>query len=217
MTGNTTKVVIIDDHKVFAELLALALDGQPDFECVGHAQSVSDGTALVDKTSPDIVVMDVQLGDGDGIAATEELTAAYPDLRVVVLTAFVERRLLQRAAAANACALLPKDGELGGMLQALRTARRGGFAVHPELLRRLVTRNENQQPRPPALTRREQEVLQMLAAGLDARLIAREMGISVNTCRGYVKTLLAKMGAHSQLEAVAVAMRHGLIHAHSAT
>ncbi|HYO39988.1 MAG TPA: response regulator transcription factor [Nocardioidaceae bacterium] len=215
MTGNKQRVVIVDDHKVFAELLALALGAESDLECVGHAQTVSDGAALVNTLRPDIVVMDVQLGDGDGIAATAELTAAHPELRVVVLTAFVERGLLQRAAAANACALLPKDGELVGMLQALRTAKRGGFAVHPELLRRLVARNDSQQPRPPSLTRREQEVLQMLAAGLDARLISREMGISVNTCRGYVKTLLAKLGAHSQLEAVAIAMRHGLIHVHS--
>jgi DNA-binding NarL/FixJ family response regulator len=210
-------VVIVDDHRVFAELLALALKSEPDFECVGHAQSVSDGAAMVEALQPDIVVMDVKLGDGDGIAATAELTARYPDLRVVVLTAYVEQQLLQRAAAANACALLPKDGELVGMLQVLRTAKRGGFSVHPELLRRLVGRTETPKQRPPALTRREQEVLQMLAAGLDARLIAREMNISVNTCRGYVKSLLAKLGAHSQLEAVAIAMRHGLINVHSTT
>jgi DNA-binding NarL/FixJ family response regulator len=210
-------VVIVDDHRVFAELLALALKAEADFECVGHAQSVSDGAALVESLQPDIVVMDVKLGDGDGIAATAELTARYPNLRVVVLTAYVEQQLLQRAAAAHACALLPKDGELVGMLQVLRTAKRGGFSVHPELLRRLVGRAETPKQRPPALTRREQEVLQMLAAGLDARLIAREMSISVNTCRGYVKSLLAKLGAHSQLEAVAIAMRHGLINVHSTT
>jgi len=210
-------VVIVDDHRVFAELLALALKSEADFECVGHAQSVADGAALVESLQPDIVVMDVKLGDGDGIAATAELTARYPDLRVVVLTAYVEQQLLQRAAAAKACALLPKDGELVGMLQVLRTAKRGGFSVHPELLRRLVGRAEAPKARPPALTKREQEVLQMLAAGLDARLIAREMNISVNTCRGYVKSLLAKLGAHSQLEAVAIAMRHGLINVHSTT
>ena len=210
-------VIVIDDHTVFAELLSLALASQPDFECVGHAQNVSDGLALVESLQPDIVVMDVRLGDGDGIAATAELTAANPLLRVVVLTAYVDQSLLRRAAAANACALLPKDGELTGMLNALRTSRRGGFSVHPELLRRLVGRTEVVRQRYPALTHREQEVLQMLAAGLEARLIAREIGISVNTCRGYVKSLLGKLGAHSQLEAVAIAMRYGLIHVHSTT
>ena len=193
-------IVVVDDHKVFAELLAMALSREPDLCCVGHAQSVSDGAEL-----------DVQLGDGDGIAATAELTERFPDLRVVVLTAHVDQRLLQRAAAANACALLPKDGDLPDMLAALRTARRGGFAVHPDLLRRLVGGAEVPAPRRPPLTQREQEVLQMLAAGLEARMIAQEIGISLNTCRGYVKSLLAKLGAHSQLEAVAIAMRHGLI------
>ena len=69
----------------------------------------------------------------------------------------------------------------------------------------------------PTLTRREQEVLQMLAAGLEPRIIAREIGISVNTCRGYIKSLLAKVGAHSQLEAVAIAMRHGLLNVNAET
>ena len=87
----------------------------------------------------------------------------------MVLTAFVEQRLLQRAASASACALLPKDGDLDGMLATLRTAKRGAFAVHPELLHRLVARREIPQQRLPGLTPREQEVLQMLAAGLDAR------------------------------------------------
>jgi DNA-binding NarL/FixJ family response regulator len=209
------RVAIIDDHRVFAELLVLALRQEKDLECVGHAQTVTEGVDLVDSRRPDIVVMDVQLGDGDGVAATAELTARHPHLRVIVLTAFAERGLLQRAASAQACALLPKDGDLDGMLRTMRSARRGGFTVHPELMRRLVGRKEPARERPPSLTRREQQALQMLAAGLDARLIAQEMAISVSTCRGYLKTLLAKLGAHSQLEAVAVAMRHGLIDVHS--
>ena len=210
-------VVIIDDHQVFAELLSLALQGEPDIDCVGHAQNVTEGVALVERLQPDIVVMDVKIGDGDGVAATEELTGRFPDLCVVVLTAFVEQRLMQRAASANACALLPKDGDLDGMLTTLRTAKRGSFAVHPELLHRLVARREIPRQRPPDLTPREQEVLDLLAAGLDTRLIARELGISLNTCRGYVKSLLSKLGAHSQLEAVAIAIRHGLVDVHSST
>lgn len=206
-----TSIVIVDDHKVFAQLLGLVLDREPDLTCAGHAQSVSEGAALVDAVRPDLVIMDIHLGDGDGIAATAELTARLPNLRVVILTAFVEQELLTRAAAANACALLPKDGDLAGILQVLRTATRGDFAVHPALLRRLMGDAAVSQPRLPELNRRERQVLQMLGAGLDARVIARELGITLNTCRGYVKSLLAKLGAHSQLEAVAIAMRHGLI------
>jgi DNA-binding NarL/FixJ family response regulator len=185
--------------------------------CVGHAQTIEAGMAMVDELRPDIVLMDVRLSDGDGIAATAELTLRHPALRVVVLTAFVDRTLLQRAAAANACALLPKDGELAAMLCSLRNSKRGTFTVSPEVLSRTMIGSQREPHGVPALTRREQEVLQMLAAGLETRIIAREIGISINTCRGYIKSLLAKIGAHSQLEAVAIAMRHGLLHVNADT
>lgn len=204
-------VVVIDDHQVFAELLVMALQAEHEFACVGHAHSIESGVAMVDELRPDIVLMDVRLGDGDGIAATAELTGRHPLLRVVILTAFVDGQLLQRAAAANACALLPKDGKLSAILRSLHTAKRGTFAVSPEILGQTMVPTRRLPYRPPTLTGREREVLQMLSAGLEARVIAREIGISLNTCRGYIKSLLAKIGAHSQLEAVAIAMRHGLL------
>jgi DNA-binding NarL/FixJ family response regulator len=205
-------VVVIDDHQVFAELLAMALEVESGFVCVGHAQTIESGLAMVDELLPDIVLMDVRLSDGDGIAATAELTQRYPLLRVVVLTAFMDRQLLQRAAAAKACALLPKDGELAAMLRSLHTAKRGTFVVSPEILSSTMVPTRREAHQVPTLTRREQEVLQMLAVGLEPRVIAAEIGISIHTCRGYIKSLLAKVGAHSQLEAVAIAVQHGLLH-----
>lgn len=210
-TTVSTRVVVVDDHRTFAELLALALRAEPDFDCVGTAHSIEAALRMLGALTPDLVIMDVQLGDGDGIAATAELTKTFPDLRVVVLTAIVNPSLMRRALDAGACALLRKDGALDEMLHTLRSARRGGFAVHPGLLMELV-RNNPPIP-PPPLTDREGQVLQRLAEAGDARSIARDLGISVSTCRGYVKNLLAKLGAHSQLEAVVIAMRHGLIYA----
>jgi DNA-binding NarL/FixJ family response regulator len=203
-------VLVVDDHQVFAQLVSFMLSQHDDLECVGIAADVASALAATAELQPDLVLMDVQLRDGDGIAATEQLTGLYPDLRVVVLSAFIDRALMRRAARAGACALLPKDGEVDEMLNALRTARRGDFVVQPRLLRELVTEPRGQAQLPP-LTAREQEVLRLLAAGLDTGQIAHELGISVNTCRGYVKTLLAKLGAHSQLEAVVIAMRSHLI------
>jgi DNA-binding NarL/FixJ family response regulator len=203
-------VLVVDDHKTFADLLALALSAEPELECVGTANSVAQALGMAEALSPDLVVMDVQLGDGDGIAATAQLTQAYPSLRVLVLTAFVNAALMRRAADAGACALLPKDGALDAMLHAMRSAHRGGFLVHPALLMELVG-NDAPAGWLPSLTQREQQVLQMLAAATDTRRIARELGISVSTCRGYVKNVLAKLGAHTQLEAVVIASRHGMI------
>jgi DNA-binding NarL/FixJ family response regulator len=209
------RVVVIDQHRIFAELLSMVMAGEPDLECVGHAQTVSAGLALSEELRPDVVVIDERLGDGDGVEAAARLAARDPALRVLLLTARVDRSLLHRAAVAGACALVPKDGELTAMLQAVRTARRGSFMVHPELLRQLVASPDIPAPRTPPLTAREQSVLQLLAGGAEVRVIANELGISINTCRSHVKSLLSKMGAHSQLEAVAAATRHGLVRAHS--
>lgn len=205
------RVLVVDDHRIIAELLEVTVRAEPGFEVVGHAQSVASALEMAAELEPDVVIMDVRLGDGDGIAATAELTERHQDLRVLILTAFVDQRLLERAAAANACALLPKDGDLTSMLDALRTATRGSFTVHPRLLHRLVRPPTDTGPPKASLTPREVVVLQHLATGLETRLIAREMGISVHTCRGHVKSILAKLDAHSQLEAVAKAMRDGIL------
>ena len=211
-TQTTTSVLVVDDHTTFSDLLAMALENEVDLTCVGTAASVSEALAKVKALSPDLVLMDVQLGDGDGIAATAELTALYPDLRVVVLTAHTDAALMQRAADAGACCLLPKNGSLPDMLQALRSSRRGGLVVHSALLTALVTsRPRRSSDALPPMTRRERDVLRMLADGSDARVIAKNLGISVSTCRGYLKNLLLKLGAHSQLEAVVIAANHGLV------
>jgi DNA-binding NarL/FixJ family response regulator len=215
----TARVLLVDDHRTFTDLLALALRGESDLEFVGAAHRATEAEALVAKLRPDVVVMDVNIGPDDGIELTARLTAAYPELSVVVLTAHADSALMQRAVQAGACGLLPKDGSLPEMLNGLRSARPGGLVVHPTLLRILVSTSDASGPttsRPAAepttvLTRREEEVLRMLAEGRDARTIARALDISLHTCRGYVKTLLMKLDAHSQLEAVAIATRQGLL------
>jgi len=210
-TVTSTPVLVVDDHTTFSDLLALALAGEPDLTCVGTASRVAEAFAMVDRLRPDLVVMDVRLGDGDGVDATAELTRAYPGLRVVVLTAHTDPALMQRAADAGACCLLLKNGSLPDMLAALRTSRRGGLVVGPALLRVLIASQPLEGDFLSPLTRREREVLRMLAGGSDARAISKDLGISVHTCRGYLKNLLLKLGAHSQLEAVVIATRHGLV------
>jgi DNA-binding NarL/FixJ family response regulator len=212
--GAVTRVLVVDDHTTFSELLALALSGEPDLECVGTARTADEGIARTMQLRPDLVVMDVQLGEDDGVEATALLTEKLPELRVVVLTAHADSHLMQRAADAGACCLLAKDGSLPDLLDALRRSHRGGLVVDPSLLRTLMSTPAGR-PEPsvrvPRLTRRESDVLRMLADGLDTGTIGRELGISVHTCRGYVKGLLQKLNAHSQLEAVAIATRYGLI------
>jgi DNA-binding NarL/FixJ family response regulator len=161
---------------------------------------------------PDVVLMDVRLPDGDGVDATTQVVAEDPEVRVVVLSAFIDAALMRRASMAGATALLAKDGDLDELLHAIRSSEAGSLAVNPKLLHQLVRESTKVAAAPgPDLTQREREVLRMLADGSDLTLIAREMSISVHTCRGHVKNVLAKLGVHSQLQAVVVAMRYGLI------
>ncbi len=207
------RVLVVDDHRTVADAISFAVAAEPGMDCVGAAHGTREALALAAATRPDAVVMDVRLQDGDGIEATATLVERYPGIRVVVLTAFVDHELLRRAADAGACALLPKDGSLDELMEALRSASREGFAVHPTLLRGLVASTQHRGPY-AGLTAREREVLELLAQGLDVAAIARSLGISLLTTRGHVKSLLAKLNAHTQLEAVVTAMRQGLIHVH---
>jgi len=210
------RVLVVDDHCTFAELVVVALAHEEDLDCVGAAHDAGQARRMTRELAPDVVLMDVNLGKHDGLDLTTELVAAHPDLRVVVLTAHADSDTMRRAAAAGACALLPKDGSLPDLLNGLRSARPGGFVVHPALLRTLVTEERSSGPATgpqPVLTPRELLVLQLLAEGRDTRSIAGELKISVNTCRGYVKNVLMKLDAHSQLEAVVIAGRHGLVDA----
>jgi DNA-binding NarL/FixJ family response regulator len=207
-------VLVVDDHQTFAELLALALEAEPALRYVGHARDSAEATRLVAELKPDVVLMDVQLPDVDGLTTTERLIADRPDLRVVVLTAHTDPALVTRAAAAGAAGFLPKDGALRDVLQALRTAHRGGMVVPSQLLAgALAAPPVPARPAVPAgtLTGREHEVLRLMGQGMDVRTISRDLGISPHTCRGYVKSILAKLDAHSQLEAVMTAIRLGLL------
>jgi DNA-binding NarL/FixJ family response regulator len=205
------RVLVVDDHDTFAELLVGALDREVDLSCVGHATTAAEGVAMVDRLRPDVVLMDIQLPDMDGFAATEQILAADSTVRVVILTAHASAHLVARAARAGACAFLHKTGHLSDVLTTLRTARTGDLTIDPALAARLVKRGVTT-PSRPTLTPREQEVLELMGTGKDVTTIARELQMAPHTCRGHVKSLLAKLGAHSQLEAVIVAVRTGLIH-----
>jgi DNA-binding NarL/FixJ family response regulator len=210
--AHVQRVLVVDDHRTFCDLLVLALDGLDDIECIGQAHDADTARDLVDDLVPDLAIMDVELGADDGIALSAELLARHAELRIVVLTAHASRSLVTRAADAGVCALLPKVGSLPNVLHALRTARRGSFVVDQSLLQTLITRGIEDAPsRQTPLSDREAEVLDLMAEGVDARRAAQRLDISIHTFRGHVRHVLSKLDAHSQLEAVAIAKREGLL------
>lgn len=205
-------VLVIDDQRAFADLLQRALAGQPDMVRVDVAYTLVTGLELVELLRPDVVILDVHFADDvrDGVEVAAEISAAYPDTRVVLLTGQTDPSLVGRAAVSGASALLAKNGSIEEILQTVRAGRVGGLTVDPLLLQAL-TATQAPGPAAPALTRRESDVLAMLVLGLDAKAISEQLQISLNTCRSYIKTLLSKLHAHSQLEAVAIARRRGLL------
>lgn len=204
------RVVVVDDHATFAELLVLALEREPDLTCAGHAGTVEAGVALVARTRPDLVVMDVRLPDGNGFTATRRLLAVSPTSTVVVLTAHASPDFVAQAAAAGASAFLPKDGALGTLLDTLRSVETRRLLVHPSLVARARSAARGGSVYAD-LTERETQVLELMGQGLDVARIARRLGMAESTCRGHVKSLLVKLDAHTQLEAVVTAVRRGLL------
>ena len=205
-------VLVIDDQRAFADLLQRALAHQPDVVSVDVAYDLTAGLELVEQRRPDVVILDVAFdGDArDGVDVASEIRAGYPDTRVVLLTGQTDPSLVGRAAVAGAHALMAKNGAIEEILQAVHDSRSGGLTVDSLFLQAL-TAVRAPAPGAPALTRRESDVLGMLVLGLDAKAISEQLQISLNTCRSYIKTLLSKLHAHSQLEAVAIARRRGLL------
>lgn len=205
------RVVVVDDHTTFAELLAQALNREPDLVHVGNAGSVGAAIELCREARPDVVVMDYHLPDGNGLEAAGAILRNDPLTRIIVLTGNPTPEILGRAAGSGICGFLPKDGSLRTLLDAVRFARPGSMVVHPSLLAGQQSPPPVPQPGNGTLTARERQVLALMAAGHDVRANARLLGISENTCRGYVKAILGKLGAHTQLEAVAIARTRRLL------
>jgi DNA-binding NarL/FixJ family response regulator len=206
------RVLVVDDHCTFAELLTQAIDREPDLVSVGHATTGGAGVGMFARLRPEVVLMDLQLPDIDGFVATAQIVAMSPGVRVIMLSAHVTAGVIANAATSGACGFLPKDGHFADMLTTIRTAAPGALAVNPALVTRLmdqpaVARRTLARP----LSQRELSVLTHMADGRDVTSIARVMSISSHTCRGHVKSVLSKMGAHSQLEAVIIAVRMGLV------
>ncbi len=206
-----SRIVVIDDHATFADLLSGALNRETDLQCVGTANTVEAGVALCRELDPDLVVIDYRLPDGDGLQGSERILKVLPSVRIVMLTGDPTSQAMQRAASLGVCGFLPKDGALSVLLEVLRTARQGGFIVGPALMSEMLKPRQPEPSMNPGMTARELEVLQLMSQGFDVVANARTLAISAHTCRGYVKSILSKLNAHSQLEAVATATRLGLV------
>lgn len=212
------RLLIVEDHRVLAEGLELALGRHPDLEVVGLAGTVADATRLAGEHRPDVVLMDYYLPDGTAPEAANSIRERLPGVAVVVLTADDSEDTLLSTVEAGACGLLLKTRATVDVAHAVRRAAEGEMLIPAATLAALIARQRQRAQREAQrahllmlLTPREREVLQLMAQGLDNRAIAERLVISFTTVRGHVQRVLGKLGAHSKLQAVARAAEHGLI------
>ena len=210
--ADEVRLLIVDDHDMFADSLRVALSAEPDLTVVGTAATLAEARSMVVSTAPDVVLLDHRLPDGLGVDSIAELKTLRPDAKIVVLTAVAEDTMLVTATEAGCAGFILKTSPLDELVTAVRTAAAGEIMVSTELLARLLNRLHHQHERPTHdLTGREREILELIAEGLTNGAIARRLFISVNTVRNHVQSVLAKLDAHSKLEALSIAIREGLI------
>ena len=205
-------VVICDDHTVMAEGLAALLRVEPDIDVVGIGGSVSELRDLALTHRPDVVLLDYQLPDGDGATAAAELKRAHPATRVVMVTAFTSHAVLVAAMEAGCSGYLSKHSAGQLVADGIRRVASGDLLLSPDMLQQLLP-HLNRPNRGPGsqLTQRELEILELLATGAPTGAMAESLFISSNTLRNHVQSILTKLGAHTRLEAVSIAVREGII------
>ena len=215
--GEPLALLCVDDQRTFVDALRIAITSDPSgaVRCAGSAASVAEALELMDGTDVDVVLMDFDLPDVDGIEGTRQIKSRHPDVRVIILTALADLDVYLRAVAAQADGFAAKDTPIDQLIALVQTGPRGLTLDEPTLqsLRARIGDEGSISGRTwrPDLTQREKEVLALLGAGIDPTNIARQLGISLLTCRSYVRNVLVKLGAHSQLEAVAIAHQAGLL------
>lgn len=207
-----TRLLLVDDHPLFLDGVRAALAGDTDIEIVGQAGSVAEACALTAELAPDVVLMDLGLPDGSGIDATQQIRAAHPDVRVLVMTMSSQDDAVVAAMRAGARGFVVKGAGRDELIHAVRTVAAGGAVFSPTVADRLGAFfvGSSSEPAFPQLSEREREVLELLARGLDNRRIARELFLSDKTVRNHVSAILGKLEAGNRVDAIQRARRAGL-------
>ena len=207
----SVKVVIAEDHTLVSEGLRAMLSTSPDLEIVGTVDDGNDAVKLAEDGSVDVVLMDIKLaGDTSGIEATRRIKAAAPDTKVVVLSMFTDPATVAEAVKAGADGYLSKGTSGDEVIRAIHKVIEGSSVLDPSVTEGVLGRIGRDSP--TALTDRELDVLQRLAHGRSTREVAEDIAVSEETVKSHVKQIFRKLDVRDRTQAVAEALRRGLVH-----
>jgi two-component system, NarL family, response regulator NreC len=212
------RVLLADEQSLFRDAVKVVLSSESDLVVVGEAGDGLQAVAEAERVQPDIALLDASLPNCDGIRATQQISLKVPDCRVIVFSAQEDERILVQALEAGASGYLSKGAPLADLIEATRAVHRGEALIPPRmlgaLLQRLIHRRRERDDalrRMAKLTRREREVLALVAQGADNDAIAQDLVISPETARTHIQNVLGKLDVHSRLEAAAFVTQNGIL------
>lgn len=204
------RIMVVDDYEVVRRGLTIFLRALPDFELVGEAANGHEAVALCEQLTPDVVLMDVQMPEMDGITATRLIAEKSPTSQVIALSTFMDADLVRAMLKAGATGYLLKNTSIDEIANAIRAAFAGKITLSPEAARVLVESPGSAMPY-HSLSEREREILTLMAEGLNNVEIAEKLMIARSTVKFHVSSIFSKLGANSRIEAVRLALQNGLI------
>jgi len=201
------RVLLADDHRVLREGLAMLIESAPDMRVVAQAGDGSEAVAQFKIHHPDVVLLDLRMPGMDGIQAMEEIRRQSPEARFIFLTAFDGDEDIFRSFRAGAFAYLLKSGSREDLFHCIRAVYAGETCIPPPVASKLAIRVAR-----PELSQRQMEVLHLMSEGLSNKEIGARLNVTEGTVKSHVNQVLEKLGASSRMEAVALAMKHGITH-----
>ena len=226
VTKEVITIALIDDHKLFREGVKRILSFEPSFEVVAEADDGLEANEIIKEYQPDIVLMDINMPEMNGIEATKELLQNNPDLKIIILSIHEDESYVSHALQTGAQGYLLKEMDTESLMEAIKVVYDGGSYLHPKVThnlvqeyRKLVKTNEANtnvneiEYRKPLhlLTKRECQVLQLLSKGQSNRKIAETLVISEKTVKNHVSNILQKMDVNDRTQAVVTAIRNGWV------
>ena len=206
----TTRVLLVDDHRIMREGLRALLAHEPEINVIGEAVDGRGALAMVDRDPPDVIVMDVGMPGMNGVEATRCVRRAHPDVKVVALSIHADKRYVQNMLSAGASGYVLKSAAADELLGAVRAAIRGERFLSSELDGEAIGSRPGDGSAFSVLGAREREVLQLLAEGLKSKTIAERLSIAYKTVETHRRNIMRKLGIHSVAELTKYAVREGL-------